>query len=163
MSIIIFSRQIRSGKTTELLNWCSNQENVSGILMPDINGKRKFLDIKNQIYFDAECTDPSDAHQALIQVGRFFFYKPAFEKANAILLKALVQKPSWIVIDEIGKLEIENMGLYFSVKKIITSYYSNAWPFKLLIVMRKDIKAAAISHFHIKDHMLIHDLQNLPG
>ncbi len=113
MSIIIFSRQIRSGKTTELLNWCSNQENVSGILMPDINGKRKFFDIKNQIYFDAECTDPSDAHQALIQVGRFFFYKPAFEKANAILLKALVQKPSWIVIDEIGKLEIENMDYTF--------------------------------------------------
>ena len=43
MSIIIFSRPVHSGKTTELMQWCeqvSIKQNVAGILMPDIDGSR---------------------------------------------------------------------------------------------------------------------------
>ncbi len=129
--------------------------------MPDVNGKRSFLGIKNQIYFDAECLDPVNTHEALIQVSHFFFYKHAFEKANTILLEALVEQPSWIVIDEIGKLELKGKGLYYSVNKIIDSY-SQSSKSKLLIVIRESLTQDAISHFHIKEYTIINDLKSLP-
>jgi len=129
--------------------------------MPDIDGKRKFFDIKSQIYFDVECIDPPNACEELIQIGRFNFYKHSFEKANAFLFKALAQNPSWIVIDEIGKLEIENKGLYPSVKEILNSYYRKPSSFKLLIVIRQELKELALSYLHIEDYTLIHDLKRL--
>ena len=97
MSIYIFSRPVHSGKTTELLQWCNQQKNIAGILMPDINGSRKILDLQTKNMFDIECTDATNTKELLTAVGRFHFYTASFEKANAIVLAALNQTPGWLV------------------------------------------------------------------
>jgi len=136
MSIIIFSRPIHSGKTTELLQWCNEQKNVCGILMPDISGSRKILDIKTKEVFDIECTDAENTKEPLTTIGKYHFYTAAFDKANLILLDSLAQKPNWLIIDEAGKLELEGKGFYSSIKKATELYNNKEKTGNLLITGR---------------------------
>jgi nucleoside-triphosphatase THEP1 len=161
MSIYIFSRPIHSGKTTELLQWCNQQKNIGGILMPDINGSRKILDLHTKNIFDIECTDVANTKELLTSVGRFHFYTAAFEKANSILLAAVKQMPDWFVIDEAGKLELDGKGFYESIKKAVDVYSNDKDSGNLLITVRERLCNEVISFFKIKEAFVIHQLEEL--
>ena len=160
MSIYIFSRPVHSGKTTELLQWCSQQKNIAGILMPDINGSRKILDLHTKEVFDIECTDAANTKELLTSVGRFHFYTVAFEKANKIILTALDQTPDWLVIDEAGKLEMDGKGFYESIVKAV-DLYNNDKPGNLMITVRESLSTEVISFFKVKNVQVIHQLKDL--
>ena len=161
MSIYIFSRPVHSGKTTELLQWCNQQKNIAGILMPDINGSRKILDLQTKNMFDIECTDATNTKELLKAVGRIHFYTASFEKANAIVLAALNQTPGWLVIDEAGKLELDRKGFYDSIVKTVEIYNNDNAAGNLLITVRESLCKEVISFFKIKDARVIHQLQDL--
>ena len=161
MSIYIFSRPIHSGKTTELLQWCNRQKNVTGILMPDIDGSRKILDLHAKNIFDIECTDAANTKELLTAVGRFHFYTVAFEKANAVVLSALNQSPDWLVIDEAGKLELDRKGFYESIEKAVDFYSNDKVAGNLLISVRESLCNEVISFFKIKGALVIHQLEGL--
>lgn len=163
MSIIIFSRPIHSGKTTELLHWCNRQENTGGILMPDINGCRKIMNIKTKEVFDIECTDTASNKEPLITIGRFRFYNEAFEKANALLLELLTQKPGWLVIDEAGKLELDKKGFYPAITKAVNVYTNDPTAGNLLITVRDNLCNEVISFFGLGNCRVIHRLEELTG
>ena len=160
MSIVIFSRAIRSGKTTELRQWCATKKNVAGILMPDLNGSRKILDIATQNVFDIACAEPQNTTQVLINIGRFYFYEHAFEQANRILLSALQAKPQWLVVDEVGKLELDNKGFYESLQQIIPYYQQNKAVGNLLLVVRDSLLEQVKQKFsiNITENELLHKL-----
>ncbi|MBK7885291.1 MAG: hypothetical protein IPJ81_17045 [Chitinophagaceae bacterium] len=155
MSIVIFSMPVHSGKTTLLMHWCKQQKNVQGILMPDINGQRMFLNIATQQIFPAQCMD-SNTNKELISIGKYYFFADTFKKANNILLQALGANPEWLVIDEIGKLELQGKGFYESVKLII-DYYRNS-DRKLLLVVRDSLVKEVVDFFGVKHFALIHKL-----
>lgn len=157
MNIVIFSNPIRSGKTTRLQQWCAQKKNIAGILMPDINGKRNVVDIKTAATFEIECSDPENTSKVLVNIGRYYFYAEAFEKANSILLQASTQAREWLVIDEVGKLEIIEKGFYPAVKAIITTASCK----NLLLVVREGLCEAVVSFFKINDYQLINDLDDL--
>ncbi|MBK8519443.1 MAG: nucleoside-triphosphatase [Ferruginibacter sp.] len=161
MSIYIFSRPVHSGKTTELLQWCNRQKNTMGILMPDMNGSRKILDLHTKNIFDIECTDAANTKEPLTAVGRFHFYTDAFEKANAIVLAALTQKPGWLVIDEAGKLELQGQGFYQAIVNAVDLYHNGQVAGNLLITVRESLCHEVISFFNIKDARVIHLLEDL--
>ena len=158
MSIYIFSRPIQTGKTSELQKWCNLQKNIHGILMPDINGCRKFFDIRTNKIFDAECADSVNTKEPLISIGKFNFYTAAFEKANSILLDALSQNPHWLVIDEVGKLELTGKGFYKSVDEAVKLYSDKNKPENLLITVRDSLCEDVISFFNIKNFKVINSL-----
>ncbi len=161
MSIYIFSRPIRSGKTSELLQWCDNKENMRGILMPDINNCRKMFDIETKEYFDAECTSIPETNDSLVTAGKFNFYAAAFKKANDILTRALSQDPDWVIIDEAGKLELNGEGFYSSVADAITLYSNHNKAGNLLITIRDSLCDETIRFFKIQNYTLINSLENL--
>ena len=161
MSMIIFSRPILSGKTTQLLHWCDQQKNVAGILMPDIDGKRRILDLETKEVFAAECDDPADTKEELITVGKYNFYIAAFEKANSLLLGALSRNPQWLVIDEVGKLELEGKGFYPAVKKIIDDQEEKITTTNNILVVRDSLRAEVINFFKINKYIIIHRLEDL--
>ena len=70
MSIIIFSQPIHSGKSTQLLHWCDQQKNVAGIVMPDMDGKRKILNLEPKEVFAIECDNPANTNEKLIKGGK---------------------------------------------------------------------------------------------
>ena len=161
MGIYIFSRPIRSGKTTDLQNWCKLQKNIAGILMPDIAGFRKIINLSTDEIFDIECKD-ADTKDSLIVVGKFYFYTASFEKANTILLDALAAKPDWLVIDEAGKLELIGGGFYKAILKAVEVYNDIDTAGNLIITVRDNLVDDVIAFFKIKYYQLIHDIKNIP-
>lgn len=161
MSIYIFSRPVHSGKTTELLQWCNQQKNIAGILMPDINGSRKILDLQTKNIFDIECTDATKTKEQLTAVGRFHFYTAAIEQANTIVLAALNQMPYWLVIDEAGKLELDRKGFYESIVKAVDVYNNDKVAGHLLITVRESLCNEVISFFKINNFQVVHQLEGL--
>jgi nucleoside-triphosphatase THEP1 len=159
MSIYIFSRPIHSGKTTALLQWSNHQINISGILMPDINGSRKIVDLKTKEIFDIECIDALNTTEPLTSVGGFHFYTAAFDKANSILINALTQKPDWLVIDEAGRLELEGRGFYKSIMQAVDLYNNANYHFNLLLTVRDSLCEEVISFFKIKNYTIIQELE----
>lgn len=161
MSIYIFSGAVHSGKSTELLKWCNERENIMGILMPDILGYRKIFNVKSKEIFDIQCTDATKTKELLITIGKFNFYAAAFEKANLILVNALLEKPDWLLIDEIGYLELDGKGFYHSMMKAAEFYNDDTSPGNLLITVRDSLYEEVISFFELKNSKVIFHLENL--
>jgi len=163
MSIIIFSRPVRSGKTTELQRWCdhlSTTKNIGGVLMPDINGCRQFFDIQSNEHFDAECKEVTKMKDALLTIGNYHFYNAGFQKANAIIAET-APVVDLLVIDEVGKLELEGKGLYEGIIKVMASDDYKNGNKTLLLVVRDSLYDAVISFFKIADPHLVHQLNDI--
>ena len=163
MSIIIFSKAIHSGKTTALIKYAddiSSAQRVGGVLMPDVDGCRKLFNIETKEYFDVECRDSSVTTRSLVQIGRFHFYADAFEKANAIILQA-ASTVDLLIIDEVGRLELEYKGFHQSVKEILQlDEYKNGTKVVLLVV-RDSLYEAVLSFFEIAKHRLVNKLSDI--
>jgi len=157
MSIYIFCGPVHSGKTSRILQWCAQQKNIAGVLMPDIDGSRKILDLETKILFDIECTDTAHTTEPLTVVGRFYFFTAAFEKANAIIIQALAKKPGWLVIDEAGKLELEGKGFFPSIEKAVSFYNDDKTPGHLLLTVRENLCDEVITFFNIQNCRVIHN------
>lgn len=158
MSIIIFTRAIRTGKTTELINWCKSRNDVGGILMPDVDGKRKILNIKTGETIEAECAAPEQTNEPLLKIGHFSFYASAFQKGNEILLQTLEERPHWLVIDELGKLELQKKGFYSAVKAIVDADLEAT---NVVVVIRNVLLIDAISLFSFPKYRCIKQIQEI--
>lgn len=111
--IYILSGDIKTGKSTALMKWIKGRSDVYGVLSPrDLKNHRYFLNIKTHEAFAMETT--SEDKDSII-VGPYHFLKTAFKKANSIIETAVRQQTSgFIIIDELGKLELRTEGLYKS-------------------------------------------------
>ena len=160
MSILLFSRPVRTGKTTELTDWCRNQKDIAGVLMPDTEGNRKIYNLATKEIFELECSDPGNAEEELISVGRFSFYADVFSKVNRILVDSLKDNPRWFVIDEVGKLELNKSGFYDAVSTIVNAYHNKTISSNILLVVRESLLNEVIEFFTIIDPLLVHDLKD---
>jgi nucleoside-triphosphatase len=154
MSITIFSNPIHSGKTTSIMNWYKEYENIAGILMPDVNGMRMFYDIKSRELFPAQFISTRDIKEELISVGGYFFSKENFKRANQILLATLSSKPSIIIVDEIGKLELAGEGFFPAVKNLI-NYCTLNHQYNLVLVIREELLDVAKTFFQLQNARVI--------
>lgn len=138
--IYLLTGPIRSGKTTALMQWASSLKDVSGILTPDLNGKRQFLNLANSEYFHMKAIDG----EAEITIGRFAFSKKNFEKANGII-KSATDCKGWLILDEIGPLELNINGFYSSLIHIFKNRNE-----KMLFVVRESLVEKVCSFFKIE-------------
>ena len=81
----------------------------------------------------------------VFEVGRFVFSKKAFEKANGILEKASKEKDSWIIVDEIGPVELKGEGFHEMIKEILSSKSG----LSILFVVRQGILDEVMQHFGV--------------
>lgn len=135
--IYILAGPIRSGKTTSLMQWCSQRRDVYGVLTPDINGKRVFMDAYTGERFPMETMD----EQETVSIGRFVFSKKSFDKASQIIRNA-IHEPGWIIIDEIGPLELRGNGFHDVLKEVLASRND-----KLVIVVREGMAEKVKEYF----------------
>lgn len=151
--IYILTGNIRSGKTTTLLNWSKNRKDVDGLLCPDnSNGKRYFQKLKTQEKFQLEMED-SDKDN-LISVGKFRFLKSAFENANQYLIACSKENPNYLVFDELGKLELKNQGLHEAAKVLVKNHESTSIS-HLILVVRTSLVEQILKHYNIQNYELI--------
>jgi molybdopterin-guanine dinucleotide biosynthesis protein A/nucleoside-triphosphatase THEP1 len=150
-NIIIISQPIRSGKTTALMNRINVVKGVDGILSPDVNGPRKLLFIGKRNLIDFETLHQHDS----ISIGRFHFSNKAFEMANNYLINIQPQSHSEIIIDEIGKLELNETGFYAALVnhlKLVRHAQSNH---RLVLVVRDSLLEDVKTKFGIEDAEII--------
>jgi nucleoside-triphosphatase len=156
MSVLIFSAPVHSGKTTALMEWCRHNNNVGGILMPDINGTRKFFNIETKEIFDVECKQPEQRFEELVSIGQYHFYKKAFAKVNEILLN-ISPSVKYIIIDEIGKLELQQKGLYEGATHLLNRSSQN-----VILVVRDSLVEAVTTAFNLNNYALINKVDEIP-
>ena len=151
--IYILSGNIRTGKTTALLNWTKTRKDCDGILCPDdVFGKRYFLEIKSKNEVELEVETESEN---TIKIGTFRFLKSAFQKANDYLIASAEKKNHhYLIIDELGKLELKNEGLHFSAKKLIPKYMYDEKQ-HLVLVVRASLHDGIIKHYNISQYSVI--------
>lgn len=159
--IYILTGAIRSGKTTALLHWSKSRNDVDGLLCPDdANGKRYFLKLKNKTIFKLEAEAETEA---IVTIGNFKFLRSAFNEANDyLILEASKTEPKYLIIDEIGKLELKNEGLHVSTKALISQFKSKNNT-HLILVVRDYLLDAVLEHYGITECSILNteDLKNL--
>ena len=159
--IYILTGAIRSGKTTALLNWSKNRNDVDGLLCPDdANGKRYFLKLKNKTIFKLEAEAETEA---VVVIGNFKFLQSAFNEAiDYLILEASKTEPQFLIIDEIGKLELKNEGVHVSTEALISKFKSTNNT-HLILVVRDYLLDAVLEHYGITECSILttEDLENL--
>ena len=159
--IFILTAPIQSGKTTSLIKWSAARNDVHGILTPVIEGKRVFMNAHTKEQFPMEVTGPSSSLRTdVITVGRFVFSKAAFDKAIQIIRDA-IHAGGWLVIDEIGPMEIREEGFFDVLKEVLMLRKE-----KIILVVREGMAEQVIKYFNINDAETLHDittLKKLPG
>ena len=150
--IFILSQPVKSGKTTLLKNWVDVQDNIGGILTPDVNNKRMLYDIAEKTYHTFQTHNPENS----IGIGRFLFDKTAFNTAHDILLHGLNKQHSWMIVDEVGPLEIiEKLGLEPRLTQLIHAYKNHQVEGNLLLVIRDYLLQDAIDYYQIPQAELL--------
>jgi nucleoside-triphosphatase len=153
--IYILTGDIRTGKTTALLDWSSRRNDVDGLLCPDNeNGKRYFLKVKTKEEFLLEvASDVID--QELVAVGPFQFLKSAFENANNFLLAlSATTKSRYLILDELGKLELKNKGLHCGATALISNFIYNDSK-HLILVIRESLLEEVLKHYKINVYSVL--------
>jgi nucleoside-triphosphatase THEP1 len=120
--IYIISGETRSGKTTFLKSVVSELKNkdqkVGGIVAHGIdkNGERFGFEIENVETGQKSLLCSREFIPGSIPTGRFYFYKKGFEFGKKALIENL-ENLDWLVIDEVGYLELKGDGWFESIEK----------------------------------------------
>lgn len=117
-NLFLLSGPVHSGKTTRLMHWASSQNNIDGIFQPVIEEKRFIYHIGSRTLKLLEVSEVKTENE-LITIGKYKFRKSVFEWTQNILLDCLKKKLVWLIIDEIGPLELEGKGLEPAFSKIL--------------------------------------------
>lgn len=138
--IYILTGPIRSGKTSALLRWSAEQKSIGGILTPEINGDRVFQILPGNLILPML----ANSEEETMEVGRFRFSKNSFQQAIQAIYRSLEEKKEWIVIDEIGPLELRGEGfadlLHYMLRNKERDY-------QILMVVREGLTEKVIDFF----------------
>lgn len=146
---IIYTGPIRSGKSTSLHNLISDRTDVGGFLTLDREGLRHLYDIRLQEFYPFQTTSTENT----ITVGRFTFFSSAFDSMAEIIERDLNSDCRYLIIDELGKLELKKQGLY-SMAKELMSIIANTDKIAVWIV-REELLNEVMDFFGFHDHEIV--------
>lgn len=155
--IHILCAPVQSGKTTALLRWSENRPRLGGILCPDKDGLRYLLTLHDRVLHPYQMSDESfaESKEEVISIGRFRFRAATFALARQALLADVERPVDWLVIDEIGKLELKNQGLEPAATKVVRRFQMGQTTGNLLLVVRSELLEAVLDFYDIKYHRLL--------
>lgn len=146
--IFILTGPVHTGKTTRLMHWAASQNKIDGIFQPIIDDKRFIYQIASRALKSLEVSaSAKDEHT--IKIGNYSFSKETFEWAQNILINCLKKNLDWLVIDEIGPLELEGNGLEPAVSSIINARENVSA--KIVCVVREEILQKFIDHYKLQN------------
>lgn len=153
--VYILTGDTESGKSYALNEWIKGKTNVAGLLsLNNDKGKRYFLDIRSKETFSMHPdTTESDANK--IFVGRFTFLKSSFERANKIIQIETQQTDyNYLVVDELGRLELKQKGLFQSTKCLVNMFEGKS-DMHLILVVRSALLENIIDSYSINPHQIL--------
>ncbi len=144
----ILTGEKQTGKTNVLQEWRKQNNLLKGIITPiDTLGKRIFKNIATNETFSMEA---ENVEADGIAVGKYIFSQKAFKKANKIILESFSTLPPFLIIDEIGPLEIKQQLGFYHTLIYVTSFVQNTCTIVLIVrpSCLKDIEDLLISNNH---------------
>lgn len=145
--LFVLSGPIRTGKTTSLQQWLRPQKNVRGILSPVKDNKRFLLSIPSG---ETKLLNADDATpvEKIISVGRHSFDNRVFEWGKEIIAKSLESEPEWLIVDEIGPLELDGKGFEPVITHILSnkSFYPKV---NFLFIVRDSLTDEFYNHYRL--------------
>ncbi|PKL83582.1 MAG: hypothetical protein CVV24_04160 [Ignavibacteriae bacterium HGW-Ignavibacteriae-3] len=137
----IFSGPVRTGKTTNLMKWAASKTEIDGIFQPVVEEKRFIYHIKSRTLKQLE----TEEKENITSIGKYKFSNCTFDWSKEILGKCLSQNLEWIIIDEIGPLELDGRGLEPAISKIFSEM--DNLTAEIICVVRKEILDKFIEHY----------------
>jgi nucleoside-triphosphatase THEP1 len=141
--ILILSGSIHSGKTTRLMRWATQKKNIDGIFQPVIDEKRFIYHIASRRLKKLE----TEESVGITTIGEYRFSNHTFDWAKKILLDCINKNLDWIVVDEIGPLELDGKALEPAVSKLISD--KNIMNAQILCVVREELIDKFIDHYQL--------------
>jgi nucleoside-triphosphatase THEP1 len=86
----------------------------------------------------------ADDKEDFFEIGRFRFSKKGFDKAASIIIEAIT-KPGWLIIDEIGPLELRGEGFHDTLQTVLSSRKDD-----IILVVREGLADKVMDHFAFK-------------
>ena len=144
--IQVVTGDVQSGKTTKLFTYIKKLPSVDGILVPIVNEKRMLYHISSKVM---RIFEVDNASSKTISIGKYIFLKESFDWANKKILQSYNDEPEYLIIDEIGKLELKKEGLHDSFETIVKSIsHSNT---SLILVIRNYLLNEVMRSYNISD------------
>jgi nucleoside-triphosphatase THEP1 len=142
--IYIFHGSVHVGKTTALQSWIQGRKDIGGIIAPDVNGKRILISVSTgeSIVFQVKEDDGEifgGNLEPLVTICDYKFKQSAFDWANKeITTQFFTGGFNWIVVDEIGPLELKRKeGLASAMSEVLER--RNETKTKLLVIVRSSM------------------------
>lgn len=151
-SLLILTGPVHSGKTTRLMQWAAAQKNIDGIFQPVIDDKRFIYHIGTRTLRVLETNDNNNA----FVIGKYKFNIDVFNWSQNVLLEAIDKSLDWLVIDEIGPLELDGKGLEPVISKIFNQI--DELNGNLLCVVRNSILEEFIKHYKLQSKFQLFEL-----
>ncbi len=159
--IYILSGVVHSGKTTKIIEWIHDRNDVAGILSPLYNGEKhlKLIPANEIIPLEAEETKDED----ILICGKYHFSKKAFECANEYIRSLELQSYNWLILDEAGYLELNESGINDSIKYSLDFIEKEKPDFKIILVVRDFLVDKIKEKYNLKNCKVIceEELKNL--
>ncbi|MBI1933878.1 MAG: hypothetical protein HYS24_15205 [Ignavibacteriales bacterium] len=152
--IKIVTGKVHTGKTTRLFAFVNSHKSVDGILVPVIHDKRMIYNISSKELKQLEVDNNSNK---CISVGKYNFLNESFSWANKKLIDGFSKNPEWIILDEIGKLELEKKGLFESADFILTNFRNTKT--NIIFVIRDYLLDAVLKSFKLNENEI--EIMNL--
>lgn len=149
--INILSAPIHSGKSTALKHFILQNGNCCGILCPDIDKLRCLENIETGSIMPFQKLLHDEDNDIL--VGHYVFSHQGFETAKNILNQIPIGTQKCIIVDEIGKLELDGGGLEPAFSKLLHKIKEHE--LNCILVIRDYLLEKAIKHFDIKHFKLL--------
>ena len=143
--ITVLTGPIKSGKTTNLFKFISQNKSANGILAPIVDNRRVLYHIASKTIKLLE-TDKSGS--GIIKVGRYNFFESAFEWARQKLSESFKQIPEFLIIDEYGNLELNNKGLEPIISELLLI---NKFDYEVILVVRDYLVESVIQKLHLNN------------
>ncbi len=135
--IYLLCGPVRTGKTTRIMDWSSSSENVDGITAPVYLNQKHMFNLKTGVMKNLENVSEC-AEDKIITVGTYKFNPEVFEWGRKKLKQAASTVDlKWLVIDEIGLLELDGRGLEPEVTRILNN--RNNYKFNILLIVRESL------------------------
>ena len=95
-------------------------------------------------------------------ICKFNFAAPAFASARQLLLEDSRQDFDWVIVDEIGKLELKGEGLEPAAAEVIEYYKTGRAKGRLLLVVRDELVEQAVKHYGLVEYRIIRLEEAMP-
>lgn len=146
---LIITGEVNSGKTSTVEKIISDlragQKNVGGVYSKGIfieNEKTGFIAVDIKSGETKQLASIQSDNNFNLNQGRFYFNPEVFREYNTNIFNSL--NSDVIIIDEVGKLELDEKGFFPSVQYLINDFAG-----KIIMVVRKSLADKVLNKFHL--------------